>query len=170
MQLGWVLMLVDLCLPLRECNILVSISTIPRDIIGNRKGDYHTMSVLVVQKPRPNDITGIVELVNADSEHLIPRKRSEVRKKLAFWRIIKVNRKVVACGCLEKYSRRMAEVRSFIVHPDYRGRGYGEAILKELLKLALPNQKVFVVTSLPDFFKKYTFSECLQEKYILFYG
>lgn len=131
---------------------------------------YNTTRSPIVQKPKPADIANIVALVNSDGEHLIPRKKSEVRKKLAFWRIIKINRKVIACGCLERYSRRMAEIRSFIVHPDYRGRGYGEDILTELLTLALPNQKVFVVTSLPDFFKKYTFSECLQEKYILFYG
>ncbi len=128
------------------------------------------MRIPIVQKPQPKDTAGIVELVNADPEHLIPRKKSEVRKRLVFWRIIKANRKIVACGCFERYSRRMAEIRSFIVHSDYRGRGYGEAVLRELLTLAKPNQKVFVVTSLPDFFKKYTFSECLQEKYILFYG
>lgn len=63
----------------------------------------------------------------------------------------------------------MAEVRSFIVHPEYRGKGYAKAILKNLLTQSQPGQRVFVVTSLPDFFKKNAFSAFLQEKYILFY-
>jgi amino-acid N-acetyltransferase len=126
----------------------------------------HNIKVL---KPKPSDIPGILTLVNSDSEHLIPRTKAEIRKKLTFWRIIKIERKVIACGCFERYSKRMAEVRSFIVHPEYRGKGYAKAILKNLLTQSQPGQRVFVVTSLPDFFKKNAFSAFLQEKYILFY-
>lgn len=111
----------------------------------------------------------IFELVNSDPEHLIPRSRPEIRKRLALWRIIRVEKKVVACGCFDRYSRRMAEIRSLIVHQEYRGRGYGKMLLEELLSLAIPGQQVFVVTSIPDFFKQHSFSQCLQEKYILFY-
>lgn len=127
------------------------------------------MDNITVLKPKSSDIPGILTLVNSDSEHLIPRAKAEIRKKLTFWRIVKVDRKVVACGCFERYSKRMAEIRSFIVHPRYRGRGYAKAILHDLLTLSNPGQRVFVVTSLPDFFKKNAFSECLHEKYILFY-
>ncbi len=127
------------------------------------------MTHSLVLKPKPHDIPDMLDLVNSDPQHLIPRKKSEIREKLALWRIIRADSKVVACGAFERYSRRMAEIRSFIVHPDYRGRGYAEDLLRELLTLASPQQQVFVVTSIPDFFKKYAFSECLQEKYILFY-
>ncbi len=127
------------------------------------------MPTIKVLKPKPSDIPGMLALVNSDDEHLIPRTKAEIRKKLTFWRIVKVDRKVVACGCFERYSKRMAEVRSFIVHPEYRGRGYAKAILKNLLTMSQPGQRVFVVTSLPDFFKKNAFSPFLQEKYILFY-
>jgi len=127
------------------------------------------MPTIKVLKPKPSDIPGMLALVNSDDEHLIPRTKAEIRKKLTFWRIVKVDRKVVACGCFERYSKRMAEVRSFIVHPEYRGKGYAKAILKNLLTQSQPGQRVFVVTSLPDFFKKNAFSPFLQEKYILFY-
>lgn len=127
------------------------------------------MPTIKVLKPKPSDIPGILTLVNSDSEHLIPRNKAEIRKKLTFWRIVKVDRKVVACGCFERYSKRMAEVRSFIVLPEHRGKGYAKAILHHLLALSQPGQKVFVVTSLPDFFKKNAFSAFLEEKYILFY-
>ncbi|MBP9691105.1 GNAT family N-acetyltransferase [Candidatus Woesebacteria bacterium] len=127
------------------------------------------MHNITVLKPKSSDIPGILSLVNSDAEHLIQRTKAEIRKKLTFWRIVKVERQVVACGCFDRYSKRMAEVRSFIVHPEHRGNGYAKAILKDLLTLSQPGQRVFVVTSLPDFFKKNAFSECLQEKYILFY-
>lgn len=122
-----------------------------------------------VLKPKPSDIPEILKLVNSDAEHLIPRKKSEIRRKLAFWRIIKADKQVVACGCFDRYSSRMAEIRSFIVHPQHRGKDYGQAILTELLTFSQKGQNVFVVTSIPDYFKKQKFSEFLHEKYILFY-
>jgi N-acetylglutamate synthase-like GNAT family acetyltransferase len=127
------------------------------------------MQKVKVIKPKARDIPQILALVNSDPDHLIPRSKAEIRKKLSFWRIIRVNKKIVACGCFDRYSRRMAEIRSFIVQPEYRKRGYGAAILAELLTLSQHGQRVFVVTSLPDFFKNHAFSECLHEKYILFY-
>lgn len=126
----------------------------------------HTVKVV---KPKVRDVHLILALVNSDEEHLIPRTKAEIRKKLPLWRVIKINKQVVACGCFERYSRRMAEIRSFIVLPEYRKRGFGRAILEDLLTLATPGQKVFVVTSLPNFFKKNAFSEFQHEKYILFY-
>jgi len=115
------------------------------------------------------DVDGIVQLVNGDSAHLVPRTHNEVSKDIHEWRIIKDGDKVIACGCYDYFSDRIAEIRSVIVHPDYRNRGYAEMLIRELQKLAKPNQQVFVVTSSPDFFKKLEFSECLGEKYILFY-
>jgi amino-acid N-acetyltransferase len=115
------------------------------------------------------DVNDIVQLVNGDSAHLVPRTQEEVAKDIHEWRVIKDDGKVVACGCFDYFSDRIAEIRSVIVHPNYRNRGYAEVLIRELQKLAKPNQQVFVVTSSPDFFKKLEFSECLGEKYILFY-
>ncbi|MEI6327199.1 MAG: GNAT family N-acetyltransferase [Candidatus Roizmanbacteria bacterium] len=114
-------------------------------------------------------LDGILQLVNGDSKHLVPRTREEVVKDIHEWRVITDHKKVIACGCFDYFSDRIAEIRSVIVHPDYRKRGYAEILIRELQKLAKPGQQVFVVTSSPDFFKKFEFSECLGEKYILFY-
>ncbi len=115
------------------------------------------------------DVDDIVQLINGDSKHLVPRTHEEVEKDIHEWKVIKDGGKVIACGCFDYFSDRIAEIRSVIVHPEYRNRGYAEELIRELQKLAKSNQQVFVVTSSPDFFKKLEFSECLGEKYILFY-
>jgi len=122
-----------------------------------------------VEIPVHKDINQIIELINSDKKHLIPRNRKEISKKIHFWRVIKERGKVVACGCFDAYSKRMAEIRSFIVHPDYRGRGYAKKLLDELINFTRPNQQVFVVTSIPDFFQKNKFDSCMGEKFIMFY-
>lgn len=122
-----------------------------------------------IEIPTHKDIDQIIDLINSDRKHLIPRNRKEISKKIHFWRVIKVQGQVVACGCFDAYSKRMAEVRSFIVHKDHRGKGYAKAILDELMKFTRPNQQVFVVTSIPEFFQKNKFDSCMGEKFIMFY-
>lgn len=119
--------------------------------------------------PTHKDINKIIELINQDKKHLLPRNHKEVAKKIHFWRIIKDGEDVVACGCFDAYSRRMAEIRSFIVRESHRGKGLARALLDDLMKMARPNQQVFVVTSIPEFFQKNRFDSCLGEKYIMFY-
>jgi N-acetylglutamate synthase-like GNAT family acetyltransferase len=124
------------------------------------------MSVL---QPVFSDIPQIAGLVNSDPKHLVPRTEVEIAMQLQYWRIIKVAEEVVACGCFDFFSPRIAEIRSIIVSPDHRGKGYADDIMQALLALAYPGQQVFVVTAAPDFFRKYDFGECLGEKYILYY-
>ncbi|MFO0703437.1 MAG: GNAT family N-acetyltransferase [Patescibacteria group bacterium] len=124
---------------------------------------------MIIEKPAYEDIPQIIELINSDKKHLIPRNKKEISRKLHFWRVAKDNDRVVACGCFDAYSRRMAEIRSFIVDEGYRGRGIAKELLAELMKMVRPNQQVFVVTSVPEFFQKNEFDTCLGEKYIMFY-
>ncbi len=124
---------------------------------------------MIVSIPEPADIAAIVKLVNSDPTHLVPRHEREVAKKLHFWRIVKVDGRIVACGCFDVYSRRIAEIRSLIVDPAFRGLGYAQHILESLISLTRAKQQVFVVTSVPDFFEKNDFSSCMGEKYIMFY-
>lgn len=124
---------------------------------------------MAVQTPNFSDIKQIASLVNSDPAHLIARTEEEIEIQLTSWRIIKADGRVVACGCFDYFSPRIAEIRSIIVHPDYRGRGYADEIMKSLTSMALPGQQVFVVTATPDFFRRHDFSECLGEKYILYY-
>lgn len=124
---------------------------------------------MTVTKPSYKDIDQIVKLIESDKKHLIPRNKREISRKIHFWRIIKQNDEIVACGCFDAYSPRMAEIRSFIVREDQRGKGFAKKLLEELLKFGRPNQKVFVVTSVPEFFQKNDFDTCLGEKYILFH-
>lgn len=121
-------------------------------------------------KPKMTDVAQMVDLINSDPAHLIPRTKQEIVKlRLSAWRVVKIDDKVVGCGCLEKYSERIAEIRSFIVMSEYRSMGVGTVILENLLKCAKDVQLVFVVTSRPSFFQNNSFGFFSQEKYILFH-
>lgn len=124
---------------------------------------------MTVHTPNFSDIKQIASLVNSDPAHLIARTTEEIEMQLTSWRVIKVDGHVVACGCFDYFSPRIAEIRSVIVHPDHRGKGYADELMKSLTSMALLGQQVFVVTATPDFFRKHDFSECLDEKYILYY-
>ena len=65
----------------------------------------------------------------------------------------------------------IAELRSFVVHGQYRDRGVG----KEMAMAAVEEgerrniREILVVTSSRDYFEKLGFSDCLHEKYALFW-
>lgn len=67
---------------------------------------------------------------------------------------------IVGCCALQVYSRRLAELRSLAVHPDYRGQGIG-ARLVEACKSRGRERRVrqlFAVTSEPQFFEAHGFA------------
>lgn len=124
-----------------------------------------------IVSPTAEDISHIVRLIESDPQHLLSRTPEEVLSiGLENWRVAKVNNTPIGCGCIEKYNMRIAEVRSFIVLPEYRHLGLGSQILTELLSLADPGQMVFVVTSKPTFFHHHAFGFFSKEKYILFHN
>lgn len=114
------------------------------------------------------DAQGITDLVNSDTKHLVSRTLAEVQENIHEFVVIKDGDKVIACGAFDEYAPKIAEIRSIIVDPHYRGRGYAEQIVAELVKRGKPGQQVFVVTSNSKFFKKVGFHHELNEKQFLF--
>lgn len=125
----------------------------------------------MIRKAAPDDIEGILSLVNSNTDRLLARTRDEIAGLLdTFW-IATDGDEIVGCCCLEVYSPKIAELRSLAVRPSHRGRGLGAALTAEAVQEAQRRgiPQVLVVTSNREFFERLNFGPCLNEKYALFW-
>jgi putative acetyltransferase len=53
--------------------------------------------------------------------------------------IARLGNRAVACGAFRRLTNNVAEIKRMFVVPEYRGRGYGKVILRELEQLASQN-------------------------------
>ncbi len=125
----------------------------------------------MIRKASASDIPAILALVAANPETLLPRTQQEYSELLDTTWVAEIEGQVVGSCVLEIYSPKIAELRSFVVHDQFRDRGVG----KELAMAAVEEgerraiREILVVTSSPDYFEKLGFGDCLHEKYALFW-
>lgn len=76
---------------------------------------------------------------------------------------------IIACGALEVYSQRLAEIRSLAVLPAYQGKGIASQLVEQCMNRAREQKvyEVLTVTGTPAFFEKHGFKTFESEKYAL---
>lgn len=82
-----------------------------------------------------------------------------------------VGGQIVGCCALQIYSKRIAEVRSLAVHPDFQKRRIASRLI-ELCKRRAKSRGVkelFAVTSQASFFERAGFSTFRREKIAMFF-
>ena len=125
----------------------------------------------MIRKAIQSDIPAILDLICAHLDTLLPRSEQEYLELLDTTWVAEVDGRVIGSCVLEVYSPKIAELRSFVVHDQHRDRGVG----RELAMAAVEEgqrrniREILVVTSSPDYFEKLGFSDCLHEKYALFW-
>jgi amino-acid N-acetyltransferase len=79
--------------------------------------------------------------------------------------------KVVGCCALQIYSKRIAEVRSLAVHPDFHDRGIASKLVEACKQRAAGRgiRELFAVTSQIPFFEKRGFATFRREKTAMFF-
>jgi N-acetylglutamate synthase-like GNAT family acetyltransferase len=126
----------------------------------------------MVRRAARTDVDAILAIIDANTDHLLPRDRAEVEPLLdSFW-VAELAGRVVGCCCLEVYSPKIAELRSLAVLAEARGRGLGAALTAAAVEAARQRgiPQVLVVTSNREFFEGLNFGPCLNEKYALFWN
>ncbi len=114
------------------------------------------------------DIDGIYRMIRLERKYLLYRSKANIQRHLKNFIVAKKNNDLIACASFEKYSPEIAELRSLVVLPQFRGRFIGKKIIRMLLKRKQKHQKVFVVTSKVAYFEHLGFHNALKEKYVLF--
>jgi N-acetylglutamate synthase-like GNAT family acetyltransferase len=82
-----------------------------------------------------------------------------------------VGGRIIGCCALQVYSRRLAEVRSLAVHPDFVGQGIGRRLVERCQQRARGRRvkQILTVSSASGFFEQLGFSTILRERNALFY-
>jgi len=124
--------------------------------------------VIDLVKAKLTDIPAMQSLVADEVKEGVILKRSddEVATNIRSYVLAKEGEKVVGYAALHLHSMRLAEIRSLIVHPDYRGDSIGKQIVLFMLDEASVlgvGEDVLVLTYLPTFFTKLGFVEIPKE-------
>ncbi len=119
-----------------------------------------------------SDISGILALVRMYPDKLLPRSEKDYHDLIPTTWVVEEKGMIVGCASLEVYSPKIAEVRSVAVHPEYKGKGFGAALIGAAVEEARKQNihEIMVVTSSPEYFRSLGFGACLNEKFALFLG
>lgn len=117
--------------------------------------------MVVVRRARAKDVRAIRDLVQPLTEQrvLIAKEAVAYYEALQEFRVAEVDGAFAGCGALHVMWEDLAEVRTLAVHPRFRGRGVGGALLETLLDDAreLGVQRVFTLTFEVAFFARHGF-------------
>jgi len=122
---------------------------------------------LKIRKARISDIRDIHKLVNdfAKKEAMLPRALNELYESIRDLVVADDNGIKGVCA-LHILWEDLAEIRSLAVREEYRGRGFGKALIEKCMAEAreLGVKKVFALTYELDFFHKFGFKEIDKSK------
>ncbi|OGF44939.1 MAG: GNAT family N-acetyltransferase [Candidatus Firestonebacteria bacterium RIFOXYC2_FULL_39_67] len=116
----------------------------------------------MIEKARISDGKQIQSLINTHAKEgkMLERSVLEIYESIRDFFVFKKNGKIVGVTALRIYWDDLAEIRSVAVLKSEAGKGIGEKLLKACFKDAkqLAIKKVFVLTYIPEYFKKYGFN------------
>jgi amino-acid N-acetyltransferase len=126
----------------------------------------------MIRKATIDDIPGILALVQENLGTLLPRSHQDYVELIDMTWVADSDGKIVGSAVLEIYSPKIAEIRSFVVHNEYRGKGYGKRLIEAAVHEARARniREIMVVTSAREYFKKLNFGAALNEKFALFWN
>ena len=118
---------------------------------------------MILLKPTLNDIKDMQELVGKEVQNgvILYRDDDEIANAIRSYVLAKENDQLIGFAALHIYSSHLAEIRSLIVHDDFRGKGVGSAIIASLENEAkgLGLKELLALTYQQSFFEKAGFRE-----------
>jgi N-acetylglutamate synthase-like GNAT family acetyltransferase len=120
-----------------------------------------------VRPARKEDMPAIRALVRLFPNQLVQRDLPRVS---SFF-VATVKGQVIGCCALQIYSKRIAEVRTLAVHPDYQDKGVASKLVELCRDRARERgiKEIFAITSQIDFFASLGFATFRREKTAMFY-
>jgi len=130
-----------------------------RNAVG-REAEYYSADIKV-RSACLADLDAIESMVQywAELGENLPREQHEIVRDIGSFVVFEEQEGVTGCASLHAYDSRLAEIRSLGVYPGAQRRGQGKALVDHLVEKArqMAIQKVFVLTRVPEFFKKQGF-------------
>lgn len=121
-----------------------------------------------IRKARISDAAEIQDLVNyyAEKDKMLPRSLNEIYENIRDYWVFLGNGGIAGCVALHITWEDLAEVKSLAVKEEYKKRGIGKSLLNECIEDAkkLGIKKVFALSYMPEYFKRFGFNEVPKEK------
>ncbi len=121
------------------------------------------------RKAEPADVPQIFALINryAAQRVMLPRALDDLTSSVQEFTVAVEKGRVVGCGSLKLYDRRLAEIRSLSIEPGHQSHGLGKGLVKRLLGEAeeVSLEVLFALTTVPEFFRNCGFHEVAREKF-----
>ena len=118
------------------------------------------------------DIVSIYKLIKygADNARVLYRSKKEIIENITNFWVCEVNGEIVACCSLEVYSKKLAEIRSLVVRPEFQGKGLGTTLINKCKEEAKTQgvYEILAVTHKDSLFQKNGFEKCLNGQWPMF--
>ena len=119
---------------------------------------------LLVRRARTSDVPAIKALVDiyaGDGRKLLAKELVTLYENVQDFRVAELDGIVIGCGAMHVLWADLGEIRTLAVHPDLRGRGYGDPLLDALISQAtkLGLSRLFALTFQTNFFLRHGFVE-----------
>ena len=109
-------------------------------------------SLEILRDARPDDISGLVALIQPLEEAgiLVRRSRELLEREISRFSVVEHDGMIVGCAALYPYGEDQAELACVAVHPHFRRWGYGEQLLKriDMRARAVGIKRLFVLTTM----------------------
>lgn len=124
-----------------------------------------------VRPARKKDMPAIRALVRLFPKQLVQRDLPRVTSFFVATDKSKDGGKVIGCCALQIYSKRIAEVRTLAVHPDFHDNGAATQLVERCRQRARDRsiKEIFAVTGQIHFFERLGFATFRREKTAMFY-
>jgi N-acetylglutamate synthase-like GNAT family acetyltransferase len=124
-------------------------------------------TAIEIRPARRGELPAIRELVRIYPDKLMYEDLPGLRSFV----VAVVGGRIIGCCALQVYSRRLAEVRSLAVHPDFAAQGVGRRLVERCQQRARARRikQILAVSSALGFFERLGFSTFLRERNALFY-
>jgi amino-acid N-acetyltransferase len=115
-----------------------------------------------IRKARVSDAQGILDLLQPYIEEgiVLNRKVSEIRENIPTFFVAESASHLCGVVAYYRYSAHLMEVRSLAVKTTAKKKGIGRMLVEHLMEYLLeesPSAKIFTLTYIPDFFRKFGF-------------
>ncbi len=129
---------------------------------------------VVIRPAVLDDLLGIAQCIEpfVASGKVLPRTLHELEGLIPSYVVAEAAGSIVGCAVLEIYSKKLAEIRSLVVAPDFQKLGLGKLLVDACIERAKEEEilEVMAITSREDFFLSCGFDFTLPgEKKALFY-
>jgi amino-acid N-acetyltransferase len=105
------------------------------------------------------DVSGIIDLIEPLEEQgaLIKRSREQLELEIEQFSVIERDGKIIGCAALYPINENIGELACLAIHPEYKGGGRGDTLLKRISKVAKEkklSQLLVLTTQSVDWFKE----------------